>query len=286
MPIVSKDNVRRIHAAGSLGGLGAWQARKAPHRTSRRTFIRSLLSVAASVGAPTLLPSWGWAIPASNTLILAQLQYAGGQWDPRPLATASLMQEVRLRTSVETRDERHTVSVRDPALFSYPFLYMTGERGFPPFSDEDIVILRRYLLFGGLLLIDDARGTKGQDFDASVRREMARVFPEQPLKILPPDHTVFRSFYLIRSVGGVRVVNPYLEGVHVGDRTPLLYCQNGLGVAWERDYLGNWVAACHPGGEAQRLEAFKLGVNCILYALTVNYKQDLIHIPFIRKKLG
>jgi hypothetical protein len=27
-------------------------------------------------------------------------------------------------------------------------------------------------------------------------------------------------------------------------------------------------------------------VNCILYALTVNYKQDLIHIPFIRKKLG
>jgi hypothetical protein len=253
---------------------------------ARRTFIRSLLSVAAGVGAPTLLPSWGWAVPASNTFILAQLQYPGGQWDPRPLATASLMQEVRLRTSVETRDERHTVSLRDPALFSYPFLYMTGERGFAPFSDDDIVILRRFLLFGGLLLIDDARGTKGQDFDASVRREIARVFPEQPLKILPPDHTVFRSFYLIRTVGGVRVVNPYLEGVHVGDRTPLLYCQNGLGAAWERDYLGNWVATCHPGGEAQRLEAFKLGVNCILYALTVNYKQDLIHIPFIRKKLG
>jgi hypothetical protein len=84
----------------------------------------------------------------------------------------------------------------------------------------------------------------------------------------------------------VRIVNPYLEGVHVGDRTPLLYCQNGLGMAWERDYLGNWVSSCHPGGEGQRLEALKLGVNCILYALTVNYKQDLIHIPFIRKKLG
>jgi len=24
----------------------------------------------------------------------------------------------------------------------------------------------------------------------------------------------------------------------------------------------------------------------VLYALTVNYKQDLIHLPFIRKKLG
>jgi len=146
--------------------------------------------------------------------------------------------------------------------------------------------LRRYLLFGGLLLIDDARGTKNQDFDASVRREITRLFPDRSLKILSPEHTVFRAFYLVRTVAGVRVVNPYLEGIHIEDRTPLLYCQNGLGAAWERDYLGNWVSACHPGGEAQRQEAFKLGVNCVLYALTVNYKQDLIHIPFIRKKLG
>jgi hypothetical protein len=163
---------------------------------------------------------------------------------------------------------------------------MTGEHGFDPFDDEALRILRRYLRFGGLLLIDDARGNKGRDFDASVRREISRLFPDRPLKILPPDHTVFRSFYLLRTIGGVRIVNPYLEGIHMGNRTPLLYCQNGLGAAWERDYLGNWVSSCRPGGEAQRLAAFKLGVNCALYALTVNYKQDLIHSPFIRKKLG
>jgi len=226
------------------------------------------------------------AIPASNTFILGQLQYNGGQWDPRPLATVALMQEVRLRTSVETRDERQVVSLRDPALFSHPFLYMTGDRAFTPFSTDELDILRRYLLFGGLMLIDDARGNKGRDFDASVRQEIARLFPTQPLKMLPPEHTVFRTFYLIRSVGGVRLVNPYLEGVQVDDRTPLLYCQNGLGAAWERDFLGNWVSPCYPGGEAQRFEAFKLGVNCVLYALTVNYKQDLIHLPFIRRKLG
>jgi len=125
-----------------------------------------------------------------------------------------------------------------------------------------------------------------QNFDASVRREIARLFPGRSLKILSPDHSVFRTYYLIRTLGGVRIVNPYLEGVHIGDRTPLLYCQNGLGAAWERDYLGNWVSACHPGGEAQRLQAFKLGVNAIMYAITVNYKQDLIHLPFIRRKLG
>lgn len=253
----------------------------------RRLFLRRLLgwmAGASALGAFT--PARSNALPASNTFALAQLKYTGGQWDPRPRATMSLMREVRQRTSVETQDERVVMTLQDPALFAYPFLYMTGEQGFEPLTDQALAILRRYLLFGGLMLIDDARGNKGRDFDASVRRDMARLFPDKPLKILAPDHTVFRSFYIIRTVGGVRVVNPYLEGIQIGDRTPLLYCQNALGAAWERDYLGNWVSRCYPGGETQRLEAFKLGVNCILYALTVNYKQDLIHIPFIRKKLG
>lgn len=257
---------------------------------SRRTFLRSLWRQTmwgpVACGLMHTTPGRAQAIPASNTFILAQLQYNGGQWDPRPLATTAMLQEVRLRTSVETRDERQVVTLRDPALFSYPFLYMTGDRSFTPFNNAEVDILRRYLLFGGLMLIDDARGNKGRDFDASVRQEITRLFPDQPLKILSPEHTVFRTFYLIRTVGGVRMVNPYLEGVQVDDRTPLLYCQNGLGAAWERDFVGNWVSPCYPGGEAQRLEALKLAVNCVLYALTVNYKQDLIHLPFIRRKLG
>jgi hypothetical protein len=255
---------------------------------TRRLFLRQLLR--CFVGTPVVLsslwPARGTALPASNTFALAQLQYTGGQWDPRPRATLALMREVRQRTSVETQDERVVVTLEDAALFSYPVLYMTGEQEFPPLTEAGLATLRRYLLFGGLLLIDDARGNKGRDFDASVRRDMDRLFPDRPLKVLAPDHTIFRSFYLIRTVGGVRMVNPYLEGVQIGERTPLLYCQNGLGAAWERDFLGNWVSQCYPGGEAQRLEAFKLGVNAVLYALTVNYKQDLIHIPFIRKKLG
>ncbi len=266
-------------------------ALKSPEKQAmhtRRLFLHRTLHglVSASAVFAALKPTPGTALPASNTFALAQLKYTGGQWDPRPRATLALMREVRQRTSVETEDERVVVTLQDPALFAYPFLYMTGEQGFAPLTESALAILRRYLLFGGLLLIDDARGNKGRDFDASVRRDMTRLFPDKPLKVLAPDHTVFRSFYLIRTVGGVRLVNPYLEGIQIGERTPLIYCQNGLGAAWERDFLGNWVSQCYPGGEAQRLEAFKLGVNAVLYALTVNYKQDLIHIPFIRKKLG
>jgi hypothetical protein len=106
------------------------------------------------------------------------------------------------------------------------------------------------------------------------------------MRRIPSDHTVYRSFYLIRQVGGRRIVHPYLEGVRIGDVTPVLYCQNDLGGAWEKDPVGSWVNTCEPGGEAQRRDAFKLGVNIVLYALTANYKQDKIHLPFIKRRVG
>ena len=189
---------------------------------SRRGLLRLAARGAAVVpvllGLKTLPAA---ALQASNTFVLAQLQYRGGAWDPRPLATVPLMQEMRQRTSVETLNERRVLTLRDPALFSHPFLYMTGEQAFEPFDTEELEILRRYLSFGGLMLIDDARGNKGQDFDASMRREIARLFPGRSLKILSPDHSVFRTYYLIRTLGGVRIVNPYLEGVHIGDPHPV-----------------------------------------------------------------
>jgi hypothetical protein len=83
----------------------------------------------------------------------------------------------------------------------------------------------------------------------------------------------------------MKAVAPYLEGLTVGTSTPVVYCQNNLGGAWERDQLGKWINPCTPGGEQQRREAFHLGVNLILYAMTENYKEDLIHVPFIRKRL-
>jgi hypothetical protein len=41
---------------------------------------------------------------------------------------------------------------------------------------------------------------------------------------------------------------------------------------------------CLPGGESQRELAFRMGINLILYALTGNYKEDQIHIPFIKRR--
>jgi hypothetical protein len=115
---------------------------------------------------------------------------------------------------------------------------------------------------------------------------MKRVFPEKEFTRLPSSHAALRSYYLMRRVGGTRMVRPFIEGISLGSATPVVYCQNDLGGAWERDQLGNWVNSCSPGGEEQRRDAFHLGINLILYAMTENYKEDLIHVPFIRRRLS
>jgi hypothetical protein len=223
---------------------------------------------------------------ASSPFIFAQVRYRGGDWDPHPGSSLELLKEVDRRTSIVVSFERQTLALDDPDLFSYPFLYLTGALDFTPFSAEELSTLRRFLNFGGFMLVNDASGYRGNPFERRIRDEIHRLFPAQTMERLPFDHAVFRSYYLVRTVGGRRLVSPSLEGVTIDDWTPLIFCQNDLGGAWERDHLGNWVYECSPGGEAQRFQTFMLGVNIAMYALTENYKKDKIHIPFINRKLG
>jgi len=119
----------------------------------------------------------------------------------------------------------------------------------------------------------------------SFRKELTIIFPEKKLFKLPNDHPVYRSFYLLRGVGGRRLTNNYLEGIEIAGRTALIYSQNDLVGAWAKDRLGNYLWECSPGGENQRFEAQKLTQNIIMYSVTGTYKSDSIHQPFIEQKL-
>ena len=254
----------------------------------RRRFLRlvSYGCLAAAGLAPARLRA-GQAQERARSIqfVFAQLKYRGGDWNPHALAVTPLMEELMLRTSVEAASARHEITLGDPDLFSYPFLYIAGKYDFEPFTRDEIDVLRRFLSYGGFLLADDALGQPGYGFDQSLRREIKRIFPEKELTRLPSGHPAMRSYYLLRRIGGARMVHPYVEGINVGGATPVVYCQNDLGGAWERDQLGNWINSCTPGGEEQRRDAFHLGINLILYAMTENYKDDLIHVPFIRRRL-
>ncbi len=215
----------------------------------------------------------------------AQLRYPGGDWDPHPSGPAELIREIERMTSVEVEPGRRDLTVNDPELFHYPFLYIAGHREFTPFTQAEVDRLRAWIEAGGTLVADDAAGTPGYGFDAAFRRELARVLPAAALERLPADHTVFKSFFLIRTVAGARVVSPFLEGLAIQGRTAVMYSQNDLLGAFARDPLGRWVDPCAPGGERQRRLAFQLAVNIVMYALCGDYKQDRIHMPFLRQRI-
>ncbi len=199
--------------------------------------------------------------------------------------TGRLSWEVRKRTSVEPMLEPGKARLSDDSVFRSPMLYWRGDAEFAPLSEAEVEALRRYVNRGGFIIIDDA-SAGGEGFDRSVRRELQRAFPASPLKPIPDDHTIFRSFYLLgRPVG--RVEGPaFLEGVSRGDRIAVVYSRHDLGGALRRDRLGSWTQAVVPGGERQRERAIRLAVNLVLYSLCTDYKDDQVHAPFIMRRRG
>ncbi len=246
--------------------------------------LRFLICVSCVICGFKFFPCKSFAMGGASKFAFVQLQYDGGNWNPRPNAGKRLMWELIKRTSVEAHIDVATLRADDANLFEYPFLYMSGDQEFPPLSEKEMSNLKLYLEFGGTLLIDDCIGKSDFGFDKSVLREIKRLFPSKSLEKLPADHTIFKSFYLLNQAYGRIMEKSYLKAITIENRAAIIYSQNDLGGAWAKDPLGNWEYQVIPGGETQRAMAFRLGINIIMYALTGDYKQDQVHLPFILKR--
>lgn len=243
-------------------------------RLSRRMLLRA--SALAVLG-------YGRRAYGASDFVFAQLKTAGA-WDVRPDALRRLAWEVRQRTSIETELQSVPLAPTDPKLFRYPFLYWGGEGEQPPFDEAAVRQLRRYLSYGGSLLIDSAEAEPGGPFDRSVRREVERLMPRSPLTRIAPEHVLYKTFYLVDGQAGRVARVPYLEGVEYDERQAIIYAQNDLAGAWARDPFGRWVYPVTPGGDRQREMAFRLGINIVMYVLCLDYKDDLVHAPFILER--
>jgi hypothetical protein len=251
---------------------------------------RSALTLAcallvAALAPQAMHPERAAALGESSLFDVRAVDHAGGNPRPRDTAPRRLAWEIRKRTSIDTRLQPTRARLDDPSIFESPFLYWSGDAAFPPLSEGEITGLRRFLGFGGFVLVDDA-APESPGFDASVRREIARAMPDAPLARLPEGHTLFRSFYLLQRPEGRVAGTQHLEGVTLGERVALVYSRHDLGGAWARDNLGNWEHSVTPGGEGQRERAIRLGVNIAMYALCLDYKDDQVHAPFIMRRRG
>jgi hypothetical protein len=239
----------------------------------------------AALGAGLALPRLARAIGPGSKFRFGQLQL-GSSWNPRPSALGRMAWEIEKRTSVDVELAPAVVAPTSDTLHETPFLYLAGERAVELPSSAGIDALRRFLTFGGFLLVDSAEGSTDGAFDASIRKLISAIFPApaKGLEIVPTDHVVYKSFYLLDKPAGRLAIAPAMEGVVHDDRLVVAYVANDLGGAWARDDLGNYDFPCEPGGEKQREHAFRMGVNLVMYALCLDYKSDQVHVPFIMKR--
>ncbi|WP_164009710.1 DUF4159 domain-containing protein [Pyxidicoccus trucidator] len=249
--------------------------------SARRLTRRNLLLGTAAL-AP-LLSRRADAFGEKSRFIPAVVRH-GGRWDARVSGLRRIAWELQRRTSVEVVPDARPFLLSSPELFEYPFLYMGSDGSFPALTEAEVINLRRYLTYGGFLLADANDGSDGDGFDASFRREIARVLPQNPLTEVPSTHVVFKSFFMLDAAPGRLLNKPQLMASMLGKRAAVLYSQNDLAGAWSRSEAGDYEFDVSPGGEPQRELAVRLGINICMYALCLDYKDDAVHLQLILNK--
>lgn len=225
-------------------------------------------------------PEWAQAFGPKTQLRLGVLMLPGVETE-RNAGLIRLSYEVRKRTSIEAAPEVAAVKPSADSLFEYPFVVLPVCNEMPALTDSHALLLRRYLDVGGLLLIDNCQGRAGGGADLWIRAATKRIYPDRELVPLAAGHSLFRTFYLLDRAYGRTSDRADLLGVDDGDRTVILVNPNDMLGALLRDAFGNPVFDLP---ERQREMAQRQGINIVMYALTLNYKKDQIHIPFILKR--
>jgi Domain of unknown function (DUF4159) len=110
----------------------------------RRALLGAAAAAATSFGVPLLLPRPARAIGDKSKLRFARLHLPDLP-NPRPTALRRLAWEIERRTSLVALPDPVELRATDPELFRHPFLLLSGDRGFAPPPDNEVVRLRRYL---------------------------------------------------------------------------------------------------------------------------------------------
>src|SRR5688572_15338888 len=131
------------------------------------------------------------AVLAQNpSFQVAKLKYnGGGDWYANKTSLPNLIKFCNQNLAMNINKDEAIVEVGSGELFSYPFVHMTGH-GNVVFSDAEAENLRKYLVNGGFLHIDDNYG-----LDKYIRTEMKKVFPEIDLVELPFTHPIYQQKY-------------------------------------------------------------------------------------------
>ena len=183
-----------------------------------------------------------------------------------PRAERNFMHILRETTLIEPyMDGGNIFDMDDPELTRFPLAYLSEPGMWYP-SETEVEGLRNYLLKGGFLIADDFNGPDWFNFD----EQMKKVIPGAEFVVLDESHEIFDSFFRIESLKTLvsptfRVVPEYLGLFEDNDPAKRLVVianyNNDIGEYWEFSDVG-W----YPIDLSN--EAYKLGVNYVIYAMT------------------
>jgi hypothetical protein len=205
----------------------------------------------------------------------------GGGWNTdAPDSDRNFSFRLQQLTSLKVNPEPIFLDITDEKLFDYPWIYIV-EPGALVFSEEEVATLRRYLLNGGFLMVDDFWGEREWE---NFYEQIKRVFPEREPQELPLEHPIFSCVFPLKS-------KPQIPSIHHW------YRYQGTGITWERPdaetphYKGIFddkerlmVVICHNTDlgdgwerEGENIDYFRemseryaypLGINIVFWAMT------------------
>lgn len=195
---------------------------------------------------------------SQGTYQLAVLKYSGGgDYYANPTALPNLISFCNQNLATNISKEVPYVEVGSQNLFIYPFIHMTGH-GNVVFSPTEIENLRKYLMGGGFLHIDDNYG-----MDQFIRAELKKIFPNNELVELPFNHPVFHQKYDFNGLPKIHEHDgkrPQAFGIIIDGRLVCMY-------TYETDLSDGWEdAQVHNDSAEKRRQALQMGANILMYA--------------------
>ena len=192
----------------------------------------------------------------------------GSAWNhDYPRAERHLSLIAKELTAIDLRTDAGTVlALDDPALFEHPIAFM-WEPGFWNLTDREAASFRAYLRKGGFVVFEDFDGAQQWNH---FERQMRRVLPDGRLVRLDRTHPIFDSFFRIQDIDAIvhpmTGIRPSYYGIFE-DNDPakrlmvVANFDNDVPEYWE--WSGQGIYAFDASNEA-----YKLGVNYLIYGLT------------------
>lgn len=200
----------------------------------------------------------------------------GGNWaTDYPDSDLNFSYRLHQLTSLEVDPNGKIIELTDDTLFDYPFIYII-EPGRMVLNDDEVTALRRYLLNGGFLMVDDFWG---EDEYANLAENMKRVFPTREPQELDLSHEIFNCVYKLDKKPQVPSIHAWYNGIlseRDGEpahykgifddegRMMVIICHNtDLGDGWEREGMDPQYFK-----EMSEKYSYPMGINIVTYAMT------------------